>query len=75
MLRPLESGNSRAHDGSATRVGVIEIALPTGARICIDASVNEAALTGCCGRHDQPRPENQGVSGLLQEPLANRSIL
>ncbi len=45
MLTPLEPGNSRALDASGTRVGAIEIALPTGARICVDASVNEAALT------------------------------
>jgi hypothetical protein len=35
----------RPHRGAESRAGAIEIALPDGSRVCVDALVNEDALS------------------------------
>jgi transposase len=35
----------RSHRGAESRTGAIEIALPDGSRVCVDALVNEEALS------------------------------
>ena len=44
MLRPPEIDQSQPPQASEGAAGTIEIALPNGARVCVDASVNEKAL-------------------------------
>ena len=44
MLPPPEIDQSQAPQASEGAAGTIEIALPNGARVCVDASVNETAL-------------------------------
>jgi len=44
LLRPPEIDQSQPPQASEGAAGTIEIALPNGARVCVDASVNEKAL-------------------------------
>lgn len=44
MLPPPETDRSQRPQSSEGAAGTIEIALPNGARVCVDASVNEKAL-------------------------------
>ncbi len=44
MLAPPDPEPSRPSRSSDGKAGAIEIALPSGARICVDAFVNETAL-------------------------------
>jgi transposase len=45
MLPPPETDQSQPPPASEGAAGTIEIALPNGARVCVDASVNEKALS------------------------------
>ena len=44
MLPPPETDQSQPSPTGEGTAGTIEIALPNGARVCVDASVNEKAL-------------------------------
>ena len=62
---PERSQPPQTSDGGA---GTIEIALPNGARVCVDAFVNEKALSRVLramrGTRDQPGARHEGVSCL-----------
>jgi transposase len=45
MLAPPEPDQSRQPSGGGGGTGAIEIALPNGTRVCVDALVNEKALS------------------------------
>ena len=45
MLPPPETDRSQPPPTGEGAAGTIEIALPNGARVCVDASVNEKALS------------------------------
>ena len=58
------------------RAGSIEITLPDGARVSVDAFVNEKALRACCGpcrcSRDQLGAWHEGVSRLPPDRFAQR---
>ena len=45
MLAAPDAGPSQQRPSGEGKVGLIEIVLPTGGRVCVDASVNEKALS------------------------------
>ncbi len=45
LLAPPECERSQQQQAGRDDAGLIEIALPNGARVCVDASVNEKALS------------------------------